>query len=311
MRILIPLTYYRPHISGLTIYVERLSRALAARGHQVTILTSQYDRSLPRRERLDRVEIVRVSVILRISKGVIMPTIGLEATRLVWANDVINLHLPQLDASGKPVWVGADTPVSVADTYAAQNAIAGQDWFSHWYRDTDRNRTAVETLTLSWIPDLSAYRFPRGAADPPPVTLDDAETSFFPLDKYTDADATAGLVFNDRDPFADGDDHNFYFTSELRYWFVYRTDESHILSFLGDDDVWWVFINHRLAVDLGGIHTPVEKTITVTGAENDFSLQDGGLYEVAVFHAERQSNASSYKLSLGGFTASRFRCEPN
>jgi glycosyltransferase involved in cell wall biosynthesis len=100
MRVLIALTYYRPHISGLTIYVERLSRALAARGHHVIILTSQYSQSLPRREYLDGVEIVRVPVIMRISKGVIMPTIGLEATRLVLASDVINLHLPQFDASG-------------------------------------------------------------------------------------------------------------------------------------------------------------------------------------------------------------------
>ena len=100
MRVLIALTYYRPHISGLTIYVERLSRALAARGHYITVLTSQYSQSLPRREYLDGVEIVRVPVIMRISKGVIMPTIGLEATRLVLANDVINLHLPQFDASG-------------------------------------------------------------------------------------------------------------------------------------------------------------------------------------------------------------------
>jgi glycosyltransferase involved in cell wall biosynthesis len=43
MRILVCLTYYRPHISGLTIYVERLSRALVERGHYVTILTSQFD----------------------------------------------------------------------------------------------------------------------------------------------------------------------------------------------------------------------------------------------------------------------------
>ena len=32
MKILEVLTYYRPHISGLTIYVERLSKALAAQG---------------------------------------------------------------------------------------------------------------------------------------------------------------------------------------------------------------------------------------------------------------------------------------
>ena len=47
MRILTALTYYRPHFSGLTIYAERLARALAARGHQVTVLTSRYDPDLP------------------------------------------------------------------------------------------------------------------------------------------------------------------------------------------------------------------------------------------------------------------------
>jgi hypothetical protein len=41
MRILTTLTYYRPHYSGLTIYAERLARALAGRGHTVTVLTSR------------------------------------------------------------------------------------------------------------------------------------------------------------------------------------------------------------------------------------------------------------------------------
>ncbi len=48
MRILFILTYYRPHVSGLTIYVERLAKALGERGHEVTVLTSRYDRGLPR-----------------------------------------------------------------------------------------------------------------------------------------------------------------------------------------------------------------------------------------------------------------------
>ena len=39
MKVLIALTYYRPHTSGLTIYVERLARALAPRGHRVAVLT--------------------------------------------------------------------------------------------------------------------------------------------------------------------------------------------------------------------------------------------------------------------------------
>ena len=45
MKILTVLTYFRPHISGLTRYAERLCCALAERGHEVTVLTSQYDRS--------------------------------------------------------------------------------------------------------------------------------------------------------------------------------------------------------------------------------------------------------------------------
>ncbi|MER3484925.1 MAG: glycosyltransferase family 1 protein, partial [Chloroflexota bacterium] len=94
MRVLLGLTYYRPHVSGLTIYVERLGRALAARGHQVTVLTSQYDRALPRDERVDGLRIIRVPVAFRVNKGVVMPTIGYWATRLAREHDVISLHLP-------------------------------------------------------------------------------------------------------------------------------------------------------------------------------------------------------------------------
>lgn len=100
MKILIVLTYYRPHVSGLTIYVERLARALAARGHHVSVLTSQYDRDLPRREVRHGIIIHRVPVALRVSKGVIMPTIGWQATRELLSHDVVSLHLPQLDAAG-------------------------------------------------------------------------------------------------------------------------------------------------------------------------------------------------------------------
>src|SRR5437763_951827 len=73
VKILIALTYYRPHISGLTIYVERLAAALAARGHSVTVLTSRYDRSLPAQEMIEGVRVIRAHVALRVSKGVIMP----------------------------------------------------------------------------------------------------------------------------------------------------------------------------------------------------------------------------------------------
>ena len=100
MKILEVLTYYRPHMSGLTIYVERLSRALAKMGHEVTVLTSQYEDNLPREEMIEGVRVVRVPVAFRVSKGVIMPTFGWQASKYAWQADVIHLHLPQFDAPG-------------------------------------------------------------------------------------------------------------------------------------------------------------------------------------------------------------------
>jgi fibro-slime domain-containing protein len=124
--------------------------------------------------------------------------------------------------------------------------------------------------------------------------------------------------------------HNFSFTSEVRYWFLYDKTKSYTLDFVGDDDVW-VFINRKLAVDLGGIHTPIDGNIVI-GADGNgattitqtypipvpaaikqsaaLGLQSGQVYEIAVFQAERQTDGSSYKLTLSGFNASASVCGP-
>lgn len=112
MNILVCLTYYRPHYSGLTIYAERLARALAEAGHQVTVLTSRYDHNLPAQIEQDGVKVMRLNVAWRVSKGVIMPSMPFQAFQLAKKADVVHLHVPQLDASyiavlsrliGKPV----------------------------------------------------------------------------------------------------------------------------------------------------------------------------------------------------------------
>ena len=117
MKILIALTYYRPHISGLTIYVERLAAALAARGHCVTILTSRYDAALPAQELIDGVRVVRAPVWMRISKGVIMPGFGDIARALLREHDIVNIHVPQFDAAGLAVSAKFITRTPVILTY--------------------------------------------------------------------------------------------------------------------------------------------------------------------------------------------------
>ncbi len=99
MRILIILTYYRPHYSGLTIHAEREARALVERGHHVTVLTSRFDPNLPFQETRDGVRIVRPKVWFHISKGVIMPSMVYWASKLASQADVVHLHAPQLDAA--------------------------------------------------------------------------------------------------------------------------------------------------------------------------------------------------------------------
>jgi cysteine-rich repeat protein len=39
-------------------------------------------------------------------------------------------------------------------------------------------------------------------------------------------------------------------------------------------------------------------------------LDDGAVYEIAVFHAERKKEASTFKLTLDGFATSRSECTP-
>lgn len=112
MRILHCLYYYRPHYSGLTVYTERLARALVRRGHCVTVLTARYDPRLPAKEELDGVRIRRAGVALFLSKGPIMPAYQPLGWGLAGEHDVIHLHVPQIDAAllavlarlrGKPV----------------------------------------------------------------------------------------------------------------------------------------------------------------------------------------------------------------
>jgi glycosyltransferase involved in cell wall biosynthesis len=114
VRVLLALTFYRPNLSGLTIYVERLAKALVARGHDVTVLTSRHEPSSPRDSMEDGVRVVRAPVAFWVGKGVVMPSYGREARRLLRSHDVVSIHVPQLEAgsvalrarlAGRPAFV--------------------------------------------------------------------------------------------------------------------------------------------------------------------------------------------------------------
>ena len=127
-----------------------------------------------------------------------------------------------------------------------------------------------------------------------------SSSAFFPIDDLGWVNASNKSIQTD------SGGHNFSFTSELRYQFTYQGGE--VLDFTGDDDVW-VYINGKLAVDLGGLHPPTNGSVTLTGQKAiDLGLVVGQMYGIVLFQAERHTSGSNYKLTLNGFVHSISQC---
>ncbi len=99
LKILIALTYYLPHLTGLTIHVQLVAEALAARGHEVTVLAARHNIDLPRDETVNGVRIVRLWAPIRISRGMIMPMFPLALYFFMRRFDVIFVNTPMLETA--------------------------------------------------------------------------------------------------------------------------------------------------------------------------------------------------------------------
>jgi fibro-slime domain-containing protein len=218
-----------------------------------------------------------------------------------------------LDKEGKPVYTGIT---------GSGVTVESPTTFSSWYRTTPNvNHPTAGKLAL-WKTSKGGYVNRYGANGEQWKAGVDGNPLFFPVDgdSFTPAsERAAAQVPEMYDPALPYDvdnngnqkKHNFSFTSEVRYWFKFDSTGSYQLDFVGDDDVW-VFINKKLAVDVGGLHSPATGSVTLNAATAATlgNLKSDRVYEVAVFHAERHTTASSYKLTLTGFNAALTSCVP-
>jgi fibro-slime domain-containing protein len=167
-----------------------------------------------------------------------------------------------------PGLVEAELGADGTPTYAHPGGTictTGPAEFAHWYHDTPGTNMRVEI-------DLELTETSNG------VFVYDSD-AFFPLD---------GQGFGN-----EAMAHNFAFTTEIHTTFEYRAGDS--FTFRGDDDVW-LFVNGRLALDLGGLHQPATGTIGLDAQAAALGITPGEIYPMDIFQAERHTSLSNFRI---------------
>jgi len=148
---------------------------------------------------------------------------------------------------------------------AVEPHTTGPAEFAQWYHD---------------VPGVNmAFPYTISLADDGHGTFGFSSDAFFPID---------GKGFGN-----EGLAHNFHFTTEVHTTFKYKGGE--IFRFTGDDDLW-LFINGKLAIDLGGLHPQLSSEVNLDAKAAELGIVKGGTYKMDIFHAERHTEDSNFKV---------------
>ncbi len=164
----------------------------------------------------------------------------------------------------KPVYTGLCSEPGMTESCPNDQQMTDEESFDQWYRDTPGVNLAYEVVL---------------SLDPTPEGLRFESAEFFPVD---------GAGFGDQ-----GRGRNYHFTTEVHTEFEYQGGE--VFTFMGDDDVW-IFVNGKLAVDLGGLHGELSGTVDLDASAEALALEKGRSYPFDLFHAERHTLESRFRM---------------
>jgi glycosyltransferase involved in cell wall biosynthesis len=95
MKVLILLTYYHPHWTGLTQHARLIGEGLAKRkGWEVNVATTKYTKELPESEIINQVKVHRFPIIGKFSRSAFSLSLLFNVWGLISENDVVVLYLP-------------------------------------------------------------------------------------------------------------------------------------------------------------------------------------------------------------------------
>jgi fibro-slime domain-containing protein len=206
--------------------------------------------------------------VLRDFKGKDEPGGHADFETFIGTGPTLKLVADTLDADRKVVYaskceLGATLDKALCP-YNAQTTTKAN--FDQWYRNTPNVNKAFIGYFFFQPMGNGLFTF--------------LSNNFFPVD---------GAGWNNTPKFA----HNFHFTTELHTQFQYNGGET--FKFTGDDDVW-VFVNNKLAVDLGGLHEARDGEVNLDARANELGIQKGNIYALDLFHAERHSVLSNFRI---------------
>ena len=149
---------------------------------------------------------------------------------------------------------------------------------------TCRDIYVSRTYEGHWLAEISKDNLSRGN--------EGFKGGMFLLDDFKYLDSAAIIpnpYYDELRGGADNRNHNFGFTMKIQATFKYEPGQ--YFEFLGDDDVW-VFINNKLAVDIGGQHAQVAGSVDL----DTLGLVVGETYPFHIFYAERHTSSSNFRM---------------
>lgn len=178
-----------------------------------------------------------------------------------------------LGADDKPVY---KAPSNASPTF-------GRALFDQWYNDTPgTNYSVVYPLPVS-LTSTGQYEYDSQKSGAPDVFQGMSRRVFAPID--------------DRSPYAtpfgnQGGPHNFAFTAEL-HAVLTLAHTGATLRARSDDDLY-IFIDGKLAIDLGGTHVSSGTELQI----DDLALTVGQDYSLDIFYAERLGASADLAVTI-------------